>query len=316
MSLKINLNQIFLLLCVIILTGCSTATNTVAPDQGPVDSTQQATATEQSAQSATEQATAVPVITPTLEPMALIVNTEGISLIEYEIERSQLAEANDTLKLGLSADQQRQKVIDNLINLTLLAQAAKENGFILDDSTLQNEWDRFTEQTEEKGEFGVWLEKYAYTESVFLVALKRSMAAAWQRDQIASLVPLEAEQVHVRQIIVTDEATAKRALEQVSVPGVSFETYSFRYDLQTGGDLGWFPRGYLLLPEVEEAAFMVEPGKISGVIKSEIGYHIIQVIAREQRPLSTDARRFLQYKAVQDWLEAQRNQSEIAILVP
>lgn len=316
MSLKPYLILVLTLFCVILLTGCSTAKNTVAPDTGPIEKTPQTIETSHSPQPEIEQATATPTITSTPEPLALIVNTEGISLIEYEVERAQLTEANETLQLELSADQQRQKVIDNLVDMALLAQAAYENGFSLDESVLQTEWDRLSEQTDGKDEFKNWLDKYKYTKSAFLAALKRSMAAAWQRDQIASSVPLEVEQVHIRQIVVSDEATAKRALEQVSVPGVSFESYSFRYDLQTGGDLGWFPRGYLLLPEVEEAAFTIEPGKISGVIQSEIGFHIIQVIAREQRPLSTDARRFLQYKAVQDWLKTKRSQSQIDILAP
>ena len=86
---------------------------------------------------------------------------------------------------------------------------------------------------------------------------------------------------------------------------------------QTGGDLGWFPRGYLTQPEVEEAAFQLQPGEISPVIQSSIGYHILQVISREPaRLISPDARRVLQHKALQDWLKTRMEGHKVEILLP
>lgn len=41
-----------------------------------------------------------------------------------------------------------------------------------------------------------------------------------------------------------------------------------------GGDLGEFGRG-TMLPEFERAAFMMRAGEISGLVKTEVGYHII-----------------------------------------
>jgi parvulin-like peptidyl-prolyl isomerase len=147
--------------------------------------------------------------------------------------------------------------------------------------------------------------------------LRRQLAAAWQRDQLAAAVPTQAEQVHARQILTIDEDIANQALEQVKIPGTNFAVYAYRYDPQSGGDLGWFPRGYLTRPEVEDAAFALQPGEISPVIRSQVGYHIIQVIAREpSRALSPDARRVLQHKALQDWLKSRKDGSKIEILLP
>jgi parvulin-like peptidyl-prolyl isomerase len=50
----------------------------------------------------------------------------------------------------------------------------------------------------------------------------------------------------------------------------------------TGGDRGMIGRG-LLPAEVEEAAFRMRPGEISGVIRSALGYHVVMVSDRREQ---------------------------------
>jgi peptidyl-prolyl cis-trans isomerase C len=238
-------------------------------------------------------------------------------MTEYQADLAQLQDAQQTLGNSQPPDQQRQKVLDNLVETVLLAQGAYENGFTLDDSAFQAELEGTVQQMGGDGAFEDWLAKLGYTDVTFQVVYKRELAAAWQRDQLAADVPEQAEQIHARQIMTIDEDIANQALELVKIPGTNFAAYAYRYDPQTGGDLGWFPRGYLSQPEVEDAAFALQPGEISPVIKSKIGYHIIQVIAREpSRPLSPDARRVLQHKAIQDWLKTRRDGSKIEVFLP
>ncbi len=55
---------------------------------------------------------------------------------------------------------------------------------------------------------------------------------------------------------------------------------------EKGGDLGSFERGRMV-SEFEEAAFALEPGEISDVIKSPFGYHIIEVYDKTQSSTET-----------------------------
>lgn len=250
--------------------------------------------------------------TPTPEPLALKVNGEGVPLSEYQAQAKQLADAEPKTD---PADR-RKRVLAELTDETLLAQAAFKNGFSLDESALQAKIDALTAQAGGASAFADWQSRMGYTPESFRSALRRNSAAAWQRDQIMAAVPSTAEQIHARQILVHDEALAQQIDNQAKQAGTNFATLAYGYDLVSGGDLSWFPRGYLNEQAVEDAAFALKPGQISDVIQSSIGYHVIQVIARETRPLTADARLVLQRKAVTAWLADARKQSQVEELAP
>lgn len=87
--------------------------------------------------------------------------------------------------------------------------------------------------------------------------------------------------VHCAHILMEKQAAAEAVLVKVQA-GESFaklaEQYSICPSRKRGGDLGTFGHGQMVRP-FEEAAFKLKPGEVSGLVKTEFGYHIIKRIS-------------------------------------
>ena len=104
------------------------------------------------------------------------------------------------------------------------------------------------------------------------------------------------EQVRARHVLIRlpedaeaeEEATArermdaieKRIQEGADFADVALEVSEDPGSKEKGGDLGFFPRGRMV-PPFEEAAFSLEPGAISEVIRTTHGLHLIRVEERQ-----------------------------------
>src|SRR5512135_2661121 len=97
------------------------------------------------------------------------------------------------------------------------------------------------------------------------------------RDKIVSAVPKTADQVHAQQILLYNEGDANSALNQLK-NGADFNALAAQYDPSTRGDLGWFPKGYLLEPAIEQSAFSLQVGEYSAVIQTSVGWSIIKLL--------------------------------------
>ncbi len=198
----------------------------------------------------------------------------------------------------------------------LLAQGAAEAGFSVDEALLQERYDHLVAALGSPQALLDWMAENGYTEDTFRQDLRRAIAAAWMRDQVITAVPEVVEQVHARQILLTTAEEASQVLADLS-GGADFANLAAEYDPLAGGELGWFPRGYLFDKELENAAFSTPAGEYSQVIETPSGFHILQVIElNPQQPLSPDARYVLQVQALQDWLAQRRSQSEIQVISP
>lgn len=247
--------------------------------------------------------------------MALIINGEGVPLVEYQAQLVQLTAADEKNGITRTPEDQKQMVLDELIDQTILAQAAFENGFSMDEAALQARIDALAAQIGGSAALEEWMTVNGYTQQSFRMALERAAASAWQRDVIINEVPETTDQVRAQQILVRDGSLAEDVHAQLEA-GADFATIAAKYDPITGGILGWFPRGYLTQPAVEEAAFALQPGQFSPVIETEFGYHIVFILERADRPLSVDARTTLQHKALAAYLKSLLDVASIEVLVP
>ena len=147
-----------------------------------------------------------------------------------------------------------------------------------------------------------------YEARLYRERLEQALQAEVSRDQ---------EQVHARHILIGDEASAKSVLEQVTSGKKTWEELASVLSLDTsnkdqGGDLGWFSRG-VMVKAFEEAAFAAPVGETIGPVKTDFGWHIIQVLGHETRPLDEAAFESARQNALSRWLSAVRTGEGVVI---
>ena len=130
-------------------------------------------------------------------------------------------------------------------------------------------------------------------------------------DDLTANVPHTETQVWARHILVADAAVAKVVIDRLN-SGEDFATIAKELSTDTGsaqngGDLGWFGTGQMI-PEFETAAFALKkPGDYTTTpVQTTYGFHIIQLIAKQDRPLTAQQYDTAKNKVFTDWLAAAR----------
>jgi peptidyl-prolyl cis-trans isomerase D len=104
------------------------------------------------------------------------------------------------------------------------------------------------------------------------------------------------ERVQARHILIKSDASndtamkakAEGVLKQIQAGGdfakLAKDNSQDTGSAVQGGELGWIVKGQTV-PEFEKAAFSLQPGQTSGLVKTTYGYHILQVEKHEQAHL-------------------------------
>jgi peptidyl-prolyl cis-trans isomerase C len=164
-------------------------------------------------------------------------------------------------------EQHRAVLIDALVNMELLAQAAHAEG--LDQGPDFEARLAFMKRQASRN---------AYVEKVVVNSVTDADMEKGYQDLVVKEFKPE-EQLHGRHILVETKEAAEKIIADLKAGGAFEELAKQSKDPsgQNGGDLGFFGRGQMVGP-FEEAAFKLQPGQITEApVQTEFGWHVIKV---------------------------------------
>ncbi len=240
------------------------------------------------------------------------VNGEPISITDFErqvnIARQRYASQGqniDETQMG----EFRKKVLDNLIDSELIYQESKKQGYIADEEQITSQFEGIKKQFSDDKEFEAALSRMNYTQDSLKEDIRRSITVQnFIEKEIAASITIpekesreyygkhpeafsQPEQIRARHILIlvpegADEKADQAALNKIKEVqkklqnGADFEALAKEYSegpsAKQGGDLGFFQRGQMVKP-FEAAAFSLQPGEVSPIVKTQYGYHLIKV---------------------------------------
>lgn len=173
-----------------------------------------------------------------------------------------------------------------------------------------------------------WQEKVRSTvlQKLVLLSIKQKLVPPTEEEMRNYYAANKAEfqtgeQVRLRQVLVSTENDAQNIQDELR-RGRSLKELAQKFSIaaegNNGGDTGWIDKGSL---EVFEKAFKLNKGQRSGVLKSEFGFHIYEVLDKRKaqtlpyeqvkerlRRILTENREQALYSA---WLEGQVRQAKV-----
>jgi len=210
------------------------------------------------------------------------------------------------------------EVLQQMVQEELARQLAAAEGLVVDDARREAERTIITENILLSGQYENWeafLAAMGWTPEAFEEALDSYLVFTLLEEAHGGSA--DSEQVHAAHILVETEETGNEVLAKLAA-GEDFAALAAQYSIDTsnkdtGGDLGWFPRG-AMVTEFENAAFSMEPGQTSELVQTQFGYHIIFVFGKETRPLEGDALAQVQQQNFNNWFGTEMGNATLETL--
>ena len=224
----------------------------------------------------------------------VLATVDGLEITDDDVKIA-MEDIGATLPQQLQGEQRDAYVLDYLIDMKL---AAKK--FVADKMAAGPEIVRKTDYYKDK----------VLSEEVLGGVAKDAVSDAELHkvyDEAAAKQQPE-EEVRARHILVETEDEAK-AVEKRLKAGEDFAKVAKEVSKDPGsegGELGWFTKDRMV-PEFADAAFKLQKGQLSDPVKSQFGWHVIQVEDRRTKP-------FPAFDAVKDQIAtyvAQKAQGEM-----
>lgn len=209
----------------------------------------------------------------------------------------------------------KEQVLETMISVEVLYQEAQKKGVKVEDSEVDKALKEFKDNVAKSADMKTFLEKNKIDDEFIKDQLRKELAVAeLEKNFKAELKLTDAEikdyfeknkenyrdqQVRASHILfktvddsmkplpedkVKEQEKLANEVLQKAKAGEDFAELAKKYSqdegsAQNGGDLNFFGKG-VMVPEFEEAAFKLEKGQISELVKSQFGYHIIKVTDR------------------------------------
>lgn len=201
---------------------------------------------------------------PPLPPDTVLATVNGQKITQLDVTLA-AEDLGPQLQQQLKGKARDAYVLDYLVDSTLVAQKAKNDG------------------AEKTPDFAAKME-YA-KDKVLMESMLTGIAKSVTNDatlhkiydQAAAAQKPEPE-IHARHILVATEADAQTVLKRLKA-GEEFAKVAKEMSKDPGsegGDLGWFTKERMV-PAFADAAFKLKDGQISDPVKTQFGWHVIQV---------------------------------------
>lgn len=176
----------------------------------------------------------------------------------------------------LKLKENKEKILNQMVEEQLLMQAATQEGI-----DRRDEINKQIEQSKKEIILNTLINEKINTQ---VTVTEEEVKAFFKQNESQFN---EVESRRVQHILVNDEAKALD-LQKRAKKGEDFAALAKQYSLdptgQNGGDLGWFQRGQLV-KEFENAAYALKTrGEISGVVRTQFGYHVLRLVDARIRP--------------------------------
>lgn len=159
-------------------------------------------------------------------------------------------------------------------------------------------------------------EEFGLTEEDFRFLFESRLYYVKLYEEVTKDTPREDEYIWARHILVEDAALAAIVRERL-LAGEDFGVVAQETSIDpsvsaNNGDLGWFNKGMMVEP-FSNAAFDLEVGEISEVVETDFGFHVIQLLGRENRPFDEASYQQARDLAFQEWVTQTREDYDIEV---